>query len=251
MLDQYPNDLPGFVMAMDPVDNVYMICYPCRDGKLLNFGVMHNTKHSPTNNPEAEKSWQTPSSVSEVLETTHNFNPAIRSMFELAKDDNIKIHHCMHRPPLNSFVRGKALLTGDAAHLMMPTHAAGASMAVESAGVLEVLMRDVVQAQSSCPPTTKPLSHALNPSVKVALTLYDSLRVPRCTAFQLLSNGGFMSQNDPAVVGQIRRHGFVGPLPGPTAGPWSLEFQDWYFSYDARAEAVKAINLGSAARSPA
>ena len=101
-------------------------------------------------------------------------------------------------------------------------------------------------APTSASTTTSTTTSLISSLISRSLTLYDSLRVPRCTAFQLLSNGGFMSQNDPATIEQIRRHGFEGTLPGPTAGPWSLEFQKWYFKHDARAEAAKALELASA-----
>lgn len=353
-LTSSPNALPGFCIALDPIENAHLVCYPCRNNKMLNFAVVHDTKQSPTKEPSADTSWIAPSSLSEVLETTHNFHPDLKSIIELAANDDIKVHHAMHRPSLNSFVRGKSIILGDAAHMMMPIHAAGASISIESAGVLEVLMRDVVDPVPSFPPTPtqgsptpgtpkqngskspllpqtvdsassstqdlivgagKKVESTLNakstsnlnpataappavtvtgsgadattetkiaPSIDVetdgqtipldtdapatnhskptgpdspqspltstlisrSLTLFDSLRVPRCTAFQLLSNGGFMSQNNPSVVEQIRRHGFEGPLPGPTAGPWSKEFIQWYFGYNAIDEAHKAKNRG-------
>lgn len=58
---------------------------------------------------------------------------------------------------------------------------------------------------------------------------------------QILSNGGFISQARPEIVEQIRRHGFDGPLPGPSAGPWSAGFREWYFGYDAREDAERAL----------
>ncbi len=54
--------------------------------------------------------------------------------------DHIKVRHGMYRCPLNSFIYGKAVVVGDAAHVMLPSHAAGASVAIESAGVFGVLM---------------------------------------------------------------------------------------------------------------
>ena len=292
-----------------------MVTYPCRSNTVLNIAIVHDTNLSPTDSPDAKWSWQTPSSKTEVLQRLQNFHPDIKALVELASDDDIKVHHGMHRPPLENFVRGKALMMGDSAHLMMPTHAAGASMAIESAAVLEVLMRSVSKAESSFPPTPRmqaarlesvrsqsvspapnfdstssstqdliigteqtsihaskdgtslngvarllapeirnhphqgqtlevpaDMSCSLIPSlVSRSLTIFDSLRVPRCTAFQLLSNGGFLSQNDPAVVEQIRRHGFDGWLPGPQAGPWTEEYLKWYFEYDAVLDAENVV----------
>lgn len=359
-LTSLPNDITGMCCAIDPIDNVFMIAYPCRSGTMLNVALVHDTKKSPTDDPGADKSWQTPSSVSEVLETAHNFHEDLRRMIELAANVDIKIHHCMFRPPLESFVQGKTVVVGDAAHLQMPTHAAGASLAIESAGVLEILMREVVDSPQSFLPTPTagspnadapqtsvnpfrgspnlldsaassqqnlvigvehsengskspvkaleaselpavtvtrgtdahsgtqvkigdkhhlasadmsnsdrmPVSRTdistawftegpttslstLSPSTSLTtsrisryLTLFNSLRMPRCTAFQILANNGFMSQNDPHVVEQIRRHGFDGPLPGPKAGPWSREHREWYFAHDALAEAEKALRVG-------
>lgn len=284
-------------MAMDPTENTLLVTYACRGASLLNLAIVHDTVRSATENPDAKRSWQAEASRAEALELLHNFHPDLRALWELADEKEIKVHHHMHRSPLQSFVRGKAVLIGDSAHLMLPTHAAGASMAIESAGVLEIIMRPAVNPSSSFPPTPieqlmdeeqhpktaarpvcstssstqnlivgstnghpsksesykrqelsedherlnlprSPLTEAL---VARSLTLFDSLRVPRCTAFQILSNGGFMSQANPAIVEKIRRHGFDGWLPGPTAGPWTDEFIKWYFEYDAVRRAQRAI----------
>lgn len=146
---------------------------------------------------------------------------------------------------MKSFVRGKAVMLGDAAHLMMPTHAAGGSIAIESAAVLEVLMGDVVARRSSFARTTGTSEPPPRPSLTSgALTLFDSLRVPRCVAFQLLSTGGFGSQGKPEIIEEIRRHGFDGPLPGAMASLWDQEFRQWYFDYDPKAEARRALAVG-------
>lgn len=193
------------------------------------------------------------------------------------------------------------MLIGDSAHLMLPTHAAGASMAIESASVLEVLMQPASTPSSIFPSTPSsqlldgatcsdgiaqevrpsgsassstqdlivgatssqmaesklgygrkgvndlvqssdgPESSLIGALVARSLTLFDSLRVPRCTAFQLLSNGEFLSQANPVIAEKIRRNGFDGWLPGPTAGPWSEEFIKWYFEHNAVGKARQAI----------
>lgn len=287
--------------ALDPAENTLLVTYPCREMSILNLALVHDTARSAGEHPDAEKSWQAPASKVEVLKLLHNFHPDLQALFELADEDEIKIHHHMHRPALQSFVRGKAVLVGDSAHLMLPTHAAGASMAIESAGILEILMQPASTPSSSFPPTppktsldeeerlgranqsvkppcstssstqdlifgidsarlhqsdpdkitdkidhsNKDTTSSESPLISVlvsrSLTLFDSLRVPRCTAFQLLSNGGFGSQGDPVTIERIRRHGFDGWLPSPSAGPWTEEFLKWYFEYDAVGAAKRAI----------
>lgn len=133
------------------------------------------------------------------------------------------------------------------AHLMMPTHTAGGTMAIESAAVLKILM-DVKSRASGTEMHRNDTNTAESPLrstsylVSRSLKEFDSLRVPRCTAFQILSNGGFLSQARPEIVEEIRRHGFNGSLPGPNAGPYSKEYRDWYFDYDARVAARTSSN---------
>lgn len=225
-----PSSLNGFIGGLDPVENTLIITYPCRSkAPTLNIAIVHDTKISPKSaDSKADQTWQVPASIEEVLETIHNFHPDFKALISMSKEDEIKIHHGMSRPPLKSFVRGRTVLIGDAAHLMLPTHAAGASIAIESAGVLGVLMRGI---QEDTPTSV----------IKDKLKIFDAQRVPRCTTTQILSNEGFMAQARPEVVQQIHEQGYHDWLPGPTAGTWDKEFRHWYFGYDARAEAEKAL----------
>lgn len=101
----------------------------------------HGIKNERTNNGkvnEAENtSWRTPVTKEAVLRTCSNFHPSICRLVSLASEDGIKVHRLFKRPPLDTFVRGRTAIIGDAAHVMMPTHAAGFASAVESAGTLE------------------------------------------------------------------------------------------------------------------
>lgn len=100
--------------SLDPAENALMVTYPCRNGTILNIAFVHDTKKSDADDSNADNSWQTPSNLAEVLQTAHNFHPDLKALLELAGNEDIKIHHCMARSPLKSFVNAKAVIIGDA-----------------------------------------------------------------------------------------------------------------------------------------
>ncbi|KAJ2981332.1 hypothetical protein NUW58_g6716 [Xylaria curta] len=155
----------GFIGWTDAAKGILWISYTCRGGTLLSNAVVHNTEeqgpsHSSSSGTDglsghgaqgqqatdrqddAENTpWHTPVTKEAATETCSNFHPALRRIISLASEDGIRVHKLFKRPPLESFVRGRTVIIGDAAHVMMPTHAAGCSTAIESAGVLEGLFK--------------------------------------------------------------------------------------------------------------
>ncbi|KAK3500489.1 hypothetical protein B0T13DRAFT_223523 [Neurospora crassa] len=255
--------LPGFLSWHDPIRDVLWVSYPCRGGRVLNNAIVHDTPPQPSG--EAGESsppgrgWSTAVGREEVLKVLSGFNEAVRALVDLAsgeegekEEDNgrgtgekgIKVHHLFKRPALNSFVRGKAVVIGDAAHVMMPTHAAGGAIAIESAATIEVLFRDF----PSDPPQ-------LEEFVKRRLQLFDQLRIPRCNLTMLASNAGPKWLNVEGVEEEARRY-YKGPLPHKDTLPWTNEFRQVLFCYDAFEAAEEAVRkeeeaVGAASRSVA
>ena len=190
----------------------------------------------------------------EVLDVVKGFNKSLTSLIEMAYnvssgdeqgigEKGIKVHHLYKRPPLNSFVRGKAVIIGDAAHVMMPTHAAGGAVAIESAATMEVLFRNF--PSDTC---------ELGEFVKSRLKLFDQLRIPRCNLTMLASNAGPPWLKVPGVEEEIRKY-YQGPLPGKNAVSWGKEFREFLFCYDAFERAEEAVRkeeeVAAAVSSPA
>jgi salicylate hydroxylase len=172
--------LPGFLGWVDPELDVFWVTYTCRSGKILNNAVVHNTSVDAGTEQDA---WHSPASTEQVLAMLKNFHPAARKIVTMANEDGIKVHQLFKRPPLASFARGRAVVVGDAAHVMMPTHAAGGAMAIESAATLEVLFTGVNGADGK--------------EMEERLRLFDQLRVPRCNLAMLASNAGHDVRNPP------------------------------------------------------
>lgn len=232
---------------------------------MLNNAIVHDTPSQPSG--EAGESvpgrgWSTAVGREEVLQVLSGFHEAARGLVDLAYEEEgeekveeengrgtgekgIKVHHLFKRPALNSFVRGKAVVIGDAAHVMMPTHAAGGAIAIESAATMEVLFRDF----PSDPPQ-------LEEFVKRRLKLFDQLRIPRCNLTMLASNAGPKWLNVKGVEEEARRYS-KGPLPHKDTLPWTKEFRQVLFCYDAFEAAEAAVRkegrvaVGAASRSEA
>ena len=190
--------------------------YPCRGGELLYVALVHPTK-------PAEKGlvgWDSPANVENFLADAKGFHPAIQAVCDGATD--IKVYTQMWRDPLENFSKGKAVLIGDAGHLMLPTHGQGASMALEDCLALEVLFTDIPSAED----------------VSSRLTKFDKLRLPRVSAVQTMSNK-MMGPPD-KMISEVKRY-YDGQIPGPKAKTYSKEYNDFFFLYDAEEEARKVV----------
>ncbi|KAI5926450.1 hypothetical protein F4810DRAFT_725108 [Camillea tinctor] len=231
---QFDGALPGFTAWDDIARRVLFICYTCRGGRTLNCAVVHDTSPAAESEDRADDVWHLPVSRDQVLATLQGFHPTLRAVVDLASEDGVKAHRLFKRAPLESFARGRALVLGDAAHVMMPTHAAGGGIAMESAAALEVLFRGVGAGDAV--------------AVGERLRLFDGLRVPRCNLTMLLSNAGPEGVRVPGVEEEIRRY-YSGPLPSREGLPWDDEFREFMFCYDVFAAAEKALEgLGNGSR---
>ncbi|ETI20751.1 hypothetical protein G647_07093 [Cladophialophora carrionii CBS 160.54] len=189
--------------------------YPCRGGDLLYVALVHPTK-------PAEKGlvgWDSPADVDNFLADAKDFHPAVQAVCDDATD--IKVYTQMWRDPIERFAKGRAVLVGDAAHLMLPTHGQGASMALEDAMALQVLFTGVESAAE----------------VASKLQVFDRLRIPRVSAVQTMSNR-MMGPPD-KMIAEIKRY-YGGDIPGPKAKTFSNEYNDFFFLYDVENEAKKA-----------
>ncbi|KAK3337668.1 hypothetical protein B0T19DRAFT_413267 [Cercophora scortea] len=218
----YENQLPGFTSWRDPLNDIFWVNYTCRGGTVLNNAVVHETQAG-----EGEDDlWHSSVSKEQVLAMLADFHPTTKKIVNMATEDGIKVHHLFKRPPLSSFVRGRALVVGDAAHVMMPTHAAGGAIAIESAASLEVLFAGVHGKDAA--------------TVAQRMQLFDQLRVPRCNLTMLASNAGPLWLNVPGVEEEIRRF-YHGPLPPAGCLPWSKEFRELLFHHDEYGAAEQAL----------
>jgi salicylate hydroxylase len=205
--------LPGFMTWHEPDEKILWVTYRCRGGKVLNNAIVHTTQPGQGD----EGVWNSRISPAEVLATVEKYHPSIKKLVGMANEDGINVHHLLTRPPLTSFVRGRTVVVGDAAHVMVPAHAAGASIAIESAVSLEVLFRGVKGRDSM--------------TVGNRLDLFDKLRIPRCNLTMLASNADRGLLDQPGVMEEVRKF-YSGPLPPPGALPYSKAWRQVLFHHD-------------------
>jgi salicylate hydroxylase len=223
---------PGFMGWIDPVGDVLCITYRCRRGRLLNVAVGHKT--APRQGEGDEARWNSPVSKEEVLGTLKNFHRSLQKLVDMADEDGIQSHHLYTRPPLASFVRTRAVVVGDAAHVMMPTHAAGAGIAIESAASLEVLFRGVNAKDA--------------PTLRRRLEMFDELRIPRCNLTMLASNAAKGCFPAPGEEEETLRRFYSGPLLPPSTSPYSKPCRKLLFDHDEYRAAETLLSRDQAER---
>ncbi|KAI1109993.1 FAD/NAD(P)-binding domain-containing protein [Nemania sp. NC0429] len=279
LAEQYRDKLPGFLGWFDAARRILWVNYTCRGGSVLNNAVVHDSEdyfapqsplsdtgglsghgtHGERREDEVEDErdtlWHVTAAKETVLQTLSNFHPAARRIVSMASEDGIRVHRLYKRPPLESFVRGRAVIIGDAAHVMVPTHAAGGAVAIESASVLEALFtglegslgtssnsfNDMTGGEETNSERLEQGSDGTRERViQERLQLFDKLRVPRCNLTMLASNAGPEWLRIPGVEQEIRRF-YHGPLPSKESLPWSDEFREVLFHYDAFEAAIQAL----------
>ncbi|KAJ6464839.1 FAD/NAD(P)-binding domain-containing protein [Mycena sanguinolenta] len=109
--------------------------YLCRGGSLINLVALYSDPHQA--DPGQHRFII--STVSELLQTFQTFHPKFVELFALA-DSPILKWQLRVLPVLDTWIRGRAALLGDAAHATLPTLGQGAAAAIEEAGALGCLL---------------------------------------------------------------------------------------------------------------
>jgi 2-polyprenyl-6-methoxyphenol hydroxylase-like FAD-dependent oxidoreductase len=107
---------PGFWVPFEHLTGTYLVTYPCRDQKMLNVAFRHETK--PDN--EHADDWNTDTNIDDVVAMVERFHPSLPKLFKLTS--SLSVHKIFRREPLDTYTRGRAVIIGDAAHPMQPTH---------------------------------------------------------------------------------------------------------------------------------
>jgi salicylate hydroxylase len=191
--------------------------YPCRSGTTMYCGLVHLTKPDEKN----IEGWNHPATVADCLSSAKDFDPALLAL--LQKGTDIKVYNQCFRPSIPSFVQGKAVLIGDAAHFMLPVHGQGASVSIEDAAALGVLLRGMQGKRAE---------------VEKRLSLFQQVRHPRATATQALSN--FMMAGGGKALAEAGKY-FKAELPTDTK-TYSRGFCDFFFRYDVVQDAERVLH---------
>jgi salicylate hydroxylase len=178
---------------------------------VLNLALLHPTRESEKDHAQ---NWQTPASPESVLEVIKELHSAVQRLVRMSPD--ITCYTISARDPLPTLFREKAVLVGDAAHPIAPTHAQGAVLVMEESAALGVLL------------------HGANTStLKPRLEAYNDLMSPHCAAIQILSNNP--TGMDDETLKKLREV-YVSRVP-EQGMPFSKPYRDFFYSWNIFDEA--------------
>jgi len=132
----------------------------------------------------------------------------ILTQFEIpSKATEIKRWHLYSRKPLSSFVYGRMILIGDAAHPILPFAAQGANAALEDAGALLCLFKDIKSVEQ--------LPHRIQ--------IFDEIRRMRASRIQTISTVPPGSQLSPDTQARLEEFATEDDMDGSNYGDLALD----------------------------
>ncbi|KAF4990928.1 hypothetical protein FGRMN_8166 [Fusarium graminum] len=216
LADIFKDQRPGFWVPFELSTATFVVTYPCRDGNMLNIAFKHKTK--PQN--EHAESWNNDTSIDDIITMVERFHPVLPKLLKLTS--SLSVHKVFRREPLDTYTRGKAVIIGDAAHPIQPTHAQGAVLAIEEAAALEAFFTDIKDPVQ----------------VPDRLRLYNNVLKRRIHATQLLSDA------QPGVVSNFRQRAediWGEGIFAETAMNFTKPIRDFFYGWDVKAEAKDVV----------
>jgi len=141
------------------------VTYPVRKGALVNVVAFGQASDW------VEESWAVPAQLEELKSTFEGFCAPVQELIRAVPTDNLFRWGLFARKPLETLVRGRVALIGDAAHPMLPWFGQGASSSIEDGVVLARCFID-------------------SPDTTAALERYNTARFERVHFLQTESNLG-------------------------------------------------------------
>jgi salicylate hydroxylase len=111
-------------------------------------------------------SWTARASLEDVLSAFDGWHEIVRETLKASDPDAIFKWALYARDPLDSWIEGRVVLMGDAAHAMLPFLGQGAALAVEDGMILARCLAQFLDTDK-------------------ALATYEAIRKPRCDASQI------------------------------------------------------------------
>jgi salicylate hydroxylase len=215
----WENEAPGFYDVELPT-GAQAITYPCRDSTLLNSAVIHPDNMSNATLTELEgDNWHNTATQEDVISCLEGMHPTWSKVCEMTEE--VKVFTVMTHEPLQNVVRGKAVLIGDSAHPMLPTHGQGTAQAIEDAAALEIVFGgDVGEGD-----------------VEELLKVYQRVRLGRGAITQILSNKWMT----PELVEKVKSFDENAVIPSEETPPFTEGIWDFFYPGDPHEDARKAM----------
>jgi salicylate hydroxylase len=118
---------------------------PGRGGDL--YGVVAIIPDEFMHEQSSTQSWTSAGSKEKLLESFSEFPTWIKEILKVSKEDPV-LYQLRDIDTLNTWVRGRTILIGDAAHAMLPTQGQGASQSFEDAEALQAFLPDLPSTYS-------------------------------------------------------------------------------------------------------
>jgi salicylate hydroxylase len=193
-----------------------VVLYYVSGGRLVNWVGIGSSAAA------TRESWSATGSLDALLADYDGWHPQIVGL--LAATERPFITRLRDRAPLDSWVSGRVVLLGDAAHAMLPYHAQGAVQSLEDAWVLA---RSIAMAARE----------GGAGSIDAALHRYQALRRDRTSQVQAYSRSAqdWYHVSEPAEV--ARRDERFRAIARRDGGGFSTQ-QEWLYAYDAEKAAL-------------
>ncbi|KAJ4234621.1 hypothetical protein NW759_001615 [Fusarium solani] len=140
-----------------------VVMYPCRNFQILNFVCI---VPDSSLKEETTESWTASGDREELLSLFSDFPVWVQDYLRIAT--NIKLWQLRDQDPLPTYIRGRTVLIGDAAHAMTPHQGQGGTQAVEDAEAFRLFLQPGVSSAD----------------VPQLLRNLDSVRRPRASLIQ-------------------------------------------------------------------
>ncbi|PWY97369.1 FAD/NAD(P)-binding domain-containing protein [Testicularia cyperi] len=123
-----------------------VVAYTCRyQGKLM-LNIVAAVPDKDLGHV-SEESWNAPATVELLMQAFSSFAPRVQRLLSYANE--VSCWQLRDQDPLESWVKDRTIIVGDAAHPMLPHLGQGGSQAIEDADMLQLVLRDLSSSNSS------------------------------------------------------------------------------------------------------